>query len=58
MMAILEGDKVVDYKPFVIGWLQGENDWGRPAYVLMLEDGSLLISDDKIGSIYRVSYSK
>ena len=55
-MANLDGDKVIDYQTFVSGWLQGENAWGRPAYVLPMKDGSLLISDDKAGAIYRVSY--
>jgi glucose/arabinose dehydrogenase len=43
---------------FAEGWLQpGENVWGRPADVLPLPDGSLLISDDYAGAIYRVTYS-
>jgi glucose/arabinose dehydrogenase len=44
---------------FVEGWLQldavgRESVWGRPADVLPLPDGSLLISDDTAGAIYRV----
>nr|WP_312892688.1 PQQ-dependent sugar dehydrogenase [Paraburkholderia podalyriae] len=43
---------------FAEGWLQpGESVWGRPADVLPLPDGSLLISDDTGGAIYRVTYS-
>jgi glucose/arabinose dehydrogenase len=43
---------------FAEGWLQpGETVWGRPADVLPLPDGSLLISDDYAGAIYRVTYS-
>ncbi|KXU88602.1 sorbosone dehydrogenase [Paraburkholderia monticola] len=43
---------------FAEGWLQpGESVWGRPADVLPLPDGSLLISDDTAGAIYRVTYS-
>ena len=30
--------------------------WGRPADVLPLPDGSLLVSDDLAGAIYRISY--
>lgn len=30
---------------------------GRPADVLVLMDGSLLISDDQVGAVYRVAYS-
>jgi glucose/arabinose dehydrogenase len=35
-----------------------DTQWGRPADVLPLPDGSLLISDDYAGAIYRVTYSK
>lgn len=43
---------------FAEGWLQsGESVWGRPADVLPLPDGSLLISDDYAGAVYRVTYS-
>ncbi|NPT38154.1 PQQ-dependent sugar dehydrogenase [Paraburkholderia xenovorans] len=43
---------------FAEGWLQpGESEWGRPADVLPLPDGSLLISDDYAGAVYRVTYS-
>ena len=46
------------YQPFIYGWLQGEEDIrGRPVSIVQLEDGSLLISDDHTGKIYRVSYS-
>ena len=49
--------KVVRHEPFVQGWLQGETTLGRPADVLPLPDGSLLISDDAGGAIYRVRYA-
>jgi glucose/arabinose dehydrogenase len=49
-------DGEVSYEPFVTGWLQGEDAWGRPNDVLVAPDGSLLISDDKAGVIYRVRY--
>ena len=44
------------HESFITGWLDGEKNWGRPADVLMAPDGSLLISDDKAGAIYRVRY--
>ena len=44
-------------EPFVEGWLQGENDWGRPVDVQQMPDGALLISDDATGTIYRLTYS-
>ncbi|WP_374619944.1 sorbosone dehydrogenase family protein [Pandoraea sp.] len=44
---------------FAQGWL-GEDDtaWGRPVDLLTLPDGSLLISDDHAGAIYRITYRK
>jgi glucose/arabinose dehydrogenase len=53
--------KAVRQEVFVDGWLQvdaagKESVWGRPADVLVLPDGSLLISDDQAGAIYRVTY--
>jgi glucose/arabinose dehydrogenase len=56
-LAKLEGNRVVEYQPFVTGWLSLQQTLGRPADVLVLPDGSLLISDDHAGMIYRVSYS-
>jgi glucose/arabinose dehydrogenase len=53
----LEGDRVVSDRPFATGWLQGEKQWGRPVALLELEDGSLLVSDDYAGVIYRISYT-
>lgn len=47
--------KVIQYQPFITGWLQGEQSWGRPVDLLELPDGSILISDDQAGVIYRVS---
>lgn len=52
----LQGNKVVAYEPFASGWLQGETAWGRPADVLVLPDGSLLVADDYVGVIYRIIY--
>jgi len=48
--------KAISYEPFAQGWLQGEQAWGRPADVLVAGDGSLLVSDDTAGAIYRISY--
>ncbi len=54
----LQDGKAVSYEPFATGWLQGESAWGRPADVLVLPDGSLLVSDDAAGAIYRISYAR
>lgn len=45
------------YSPFVDVWLDGEQASGRPNDVLVANDGSLLISDDQGGRIYRVQYT-
>jgi glucose/arabinose dehydrogenase len=50
------GRNPVSYEVFADGWLQGGKVTGRPADVLVARDGSLLISDDKAGKIFRVSY--
>jgi len=44
------------HKPFAEGWLQGEEDWGRPVDVQVMPDGSMLVSDDKNNAIYRITY--
>ncbi len=56
-MVTLDGNKAISYKPFATGWLQGETAWGRPVDLLMLPDGSLLVSDDHAGAIYRIRYT-
>jgi len=40
------------YEPFAAGWLKGSSASGRPADVLVMPDGALLVSDDKAGRIY------
>ena len=54
----IRDDKAVRYEPFMTGFLQGEKAIGRPADVLPLPDGSLLVSDDSANVIYRVTYDK
>ncbi|MCL1049944.1 PQQ-dependent sugar dehydrogenase [Shewanella abyssi] len=53
----LDGNNVVSSEVFASGWLQGEKSWGRPAAVLTLNDGSLLVSDDAANAIYRIRYT-
>ena len=50
--------RAVSYETFASGWLQGESAWGRPADVLMLPDGSLLVADDHAGAIYRITWRR
>ncbi len=42
-------------EPFLTGFLQGMRYWGRPVDVLTMADGSVLVSDDLNGAIYRVT---
>lgn len=46
--------------PFITGFKDEATDafWGRPAYILQMPDGSLLLSDEQLGAIYRISYAK
>lgn len=48
--------EAISYEPFVTGWLKDENFWGRPVDIVLAPDGSLLVSDDESGLIYRISY--
>jgi glucose/arabinose dehydrogenase len=52
----LEGDKATAYEPFATGFNRGDEVFGRPVDLLVLADGSMLVSDDTAGAIYRVSY--
>ena len=58
-IATIDNNKVTSYDNFADGWLDDEEQesFGRPVDVLQLKDGSLLVSDDFAGVIYRISYS-
>ena len=47
--------KAAGYEAFAEGWLQGGRAWGRPVDIKELADGSLLVSDDRSGTIYRIT---
>ncbi|HEX9870457.1 MAG TPA: sorbosone dehydrogenase family protein, partial [Candidatus Tectomicrobia bacterium] len=52
----LDSNRAVSYEPFAEGWLQNGRPWGRPVDVLIMPDGSLLVSDDRADVIYRIRY--
>jgi glucose/arabinose dehydrogenase len=52
-----DSGEVSGMEVFASGWLQGQQEWGRPNDVLQLPDGSLLVSDDAAGAIYRIMYT-
>jgi glucose/arabinose dehydrogenase len=47
-------------EPFLTGFLDEATQGfsGRPAYLLQMPDGSVLVSDEQMGAIYRISYSR
>lgn len=53
-----DNHNVVGQEPFIDGWLNDGEAWGRPTDVLQMPDGSMLVSDDYNGVIYRVSYGE
>jgi len=54
----VDGDKGVSYEVFADGWMKNEETLGRPADILILDDGSMLVSDDKNGVIYKITYEE
>ncbi len=52
-----EGKASDEYEDFLTGFVTADgNVWGRPVGIAVAKDGSLLVSDDGTGSIWRVSY--
>ncbi|GAB4182727.1 MAG: sorbosone dehydrogenase family protein [Wenzhouxiangellaceae bacterium] len=56
LVTLDDAANATDYQVFAEGWLQGQNEWGRPVDILVLDDGSMLVSDDKANVIYRIRY--
>lgn len=55
----IENGQPKRYEVFAEGWLNRNNRvWGRPVDLLVMPDGALLVSDDKAGVIYRISFGK
>ena len=52
-----EDGTVKSIEPFITGFIENNNYVGRPADVEFVKDGSMLISDDFNGAVYRVTYS-
>jgi glucose/arabinose dehydrogenase len=45
-------------EPLITGFLENNSYLGRPVDVLQMKDGSVLVSDDWNGAVYRVTYGK
>jgi glucose/arabinose dehydrogenase len=58
LVEIENSSKAVSYETFANGWLDEaeQKAWGRPVDVLMLPDGSMLVSDDYANVVYRIYY--
>lgn len=50
----VNGDQITSEGDFAKGWLQTLHPWGRPVDLLVYKDGSLLVSDDYAGVVYRI----
>jgi glucose/arabinose dehydrogenase len=57
LVAKLNPDGTVkSVEPFITGFLVNNNYIGRPVDIELMKDGSVLISDDWNGAVYRVTY--
>ena len=54
----LDGNRAVSYEVFADGWMKNEKTLGRPVDLLILPDGSVLLSDDDNGVIYQITYQQ
>ena len=55
-LAVFDKNNTARYEIFADGWLKKSKAWGRPVDIIVVNDGSLLVSDDSAGVIYRISY--
>jgi glucose/arabinose dehydrogenase len=53
-----EKGKYIGMEDFISGWLQGSNSMGRPVDVVVQPGGTMYVSDDKAGAIYKVQSTK
>jgi len=54
----VDGDSLGPVEDFAVGWLEESGSaWGRPVDVITGSDGSLFVSDDEGGAIYRIFYT-
>ena len=55
-MAVFDKSNTARYEIFADGWLNKNIAWGRPVDIIVLSDGSMLVSDDRADAIYRITY--
>jgi glucose/arabinose dehydrogenase len=56
IMVTLKDNRVEKSEVFAEGWMENERTWGRPVDLLVMHDGSLLVSDDHANVVYRITY--
>jgi glucose/arabinose dehydrogenase len=57
MVTYVAEDGTATMEPFAEGWIDENGEYlGRPVDVAQLRDGSILVSDDLAGAIYRIWY--
>jgi glucose/arabinose dehydrogenase len=57
MVTFIDKDGKAKMEPFAEGWLNANKEYdGRPMSITMMKDGSMLVSDDYAGAIYKISY--
>ena len=57
MVTFIAKDGTAKSEPFAEGWLDADGEYlGRPVDVAQMGDGSLLVSDDQTGALYRITY--
>lgn len=57
MVTFIDDEGNASMEPFAEGWIDENQEYlGRPVAVAQLRDGSILVSDDLAGAIYRISY--
>ncbi|MDE4139775.1 MULTISPECIES: PQQ-dependent sugar dehydrogenase [Rhodobacterales] len=58
MVTFIDAQGNAAIEPFAEGWLNQDGEYdGRPVDVIQHPDGSILVSDDFAGAVYRISYS-
>jgi glucose/arabinose dehydrogenase len=59
LVARLNPDGTVkSIEPFITGFIQDDKYVGRPVDIEWLKDGSMLLSDDYNGALYRITYGR
>lgn len=48
-------NQAVSESPFITGWLEDAQPWGRPVDVIVGADKAIYVSDDKMGMVYRIT---